>query len=101
MAERVLSQVQAAQMGFLRRVHGVTLRDKVRSSEFPKTLNIDQFLFRIDRSQCRCFHRVTIMSQELWQGKFCWLHPRESCPEVHQGPGGMITSPASLGRSLY
>jgi len=29
--ERVLSQIQEAIRGFLRRVHGVTLRDKARS----------------------------------------------------------------------
>jgi len=31
------SQVQAAEMGFLRRVHGVILRDKVRNCELLKT----------------------------------------------------------------
>jgi len=31
--ERILFQVQVAEMGFLRRVHGVTLRDKVRSCQ--------------------------------------------------------------------
>jgi len=31
MIERILSQVQAAEMGILRRVHGVQLREKVRS----------------------------------------------------------------------
>jgi len=29
--EEVLSEVQAAEMGFLRKFHGVTLHDKVRS----------------------------------------------------------------------
>jgi len=33
----ILSQVQAAEMGFLRRVHGVILRDKVRNCELLKT----------------------------------------------------------------
>jgi len=31
MIERILSQVQASEMGILRRVHGVQLREKVRS----------------------------------------------------------------------
>ena len=26
----------------------------------------------------------------------CWLHPRESDPEVVQGPGGVTTPPTSL-----
>jgi len=47
MAETVLSQVQAAEMGFLRRVHGVTLHEftalrrvhgvtKYAAAKFPK-----------------------------------------------------------------
>jgi len=36
----MLSLVQAAEMGFLRRVHGVTLRDKVPSCEIRKVLNV-------------------------------------------------------------
>jgi len=30
----------------------------------------------------------------------CWLHPRESCTEVVQGPGGVFTSPTLLGPRL-
>ena len=44
MIERILSQVQMAEMVFLRRVHGVTLRDKVRSCEIHEALNADPFL---------------------------------------------------------
>jgi len=36
MTERVLSQVQTADMRFLRRVHGAALHDKVRSCEIRK-----------------------------------------------------------------
>jgi len=36
MTERVLFQLQAVEMGFLRRVHGVTAREKVRSCESRK-----------------------------------------------------------------
>jgi len=43
MTERVLSQVQATGKEFLRRVHGVTPRDKVRSYEIHKTLNLEPF----------------------------------------------------------
>jgi len=39
--ERVSSQVQVAQMGFLRRVNGVTLRNKVCSYEICKALNVE------------------------------------------------------------
>ena len=44
MTERILSQVQMAEMGFLRRVNGVTLHDKVRSCEVHEALNADPFL---------------------------------------------------------
>ena len=32
--------------------------------------------------------------------KSCWLHPRESGPEVVQGPGSLTTSPTLLARVL-
>jgi len=52
MTEKVISQVLTAEMGFLRRVHGVTLRDKVRSCEIRRALNVE-LLLRIERSQRR------------------------------------------------
>jgi len=51
MTERVLSQEQAADMvGFLRRVHRTILRNKVRSCEVRKSLNVNALL-RFERSQ--------------------------------------------------
>ena len=41
MTERMRSQVQASEMRFLRRIEGVTLFNKVRSSEIRKSLNIE------------------------------------------------------------
>ena len=38
MTERMQSQVQASKMRFLRRIEGVTLFNKVRSSEIRKSL---------------------------------------------------------------
>jgi len=49
MTVRILSQVQVVGMGFLQRVHGVTLRDNVRSCEMCNTLNVEPLL-RIGRS---------------------------------------------------
>jgi len=57
MTERALSQVQGTEMGFLRRVHGVTLRDKVGSYEIRKVLNVEP-LFRLETSQLRWFGHV-------------------------------------------
>ena len=51
-------------MEFLRVVHDVTLRDKVRSCENPKTLNVDPLL-QIERSQLNWFGHVFRMSQEI------------------------------------
>ena len=58
MTERVLSQVQVSEMRFLRRIEGVTLFNKVRSSEIRKSLNIEPLLLRIKRSQLRWFGHV-------------------------------------------
>ena len=57
-SEIVLSQVQPAEMRVLRRVHGVTLRDDVRSCEICKALKVEPLL-RIERSQLRLFGYVT------------------------------------------
>ena len=62
MTERVRSLVQAPEMRFLRKIEGVTLFDKVRSSEIRKSLNIEPLLLRIQRSQLR-FVRVRRISQ--------------------------------------
>jgi len=44
MTEGVLSQVQAAEMRFLRKVCGVMLRDKLHSCEIRKALNVESLL---------------------------------------------------------
>ena len=43
--ERVRSQVQASQMNFLQRIEGVTLFNKVHSSEIQKSLDIEPLHF--------------------------------------------------------
>ena len=62
--ERMRSQVQASEMRFLRKIEGVALFNKVRSSEIRKSLNIEPLLFRIERSQLRWFGRVSRMPRE-------------------------------------
>ena len=64
MTERMPSLVQASEMRFLQRIEGVTLFNKVRSSEIRKSLNIEPLLLRIERSQLRWFVRVSRMPQE-------------------------------------
>jgi len=65
MTERVLFQVQAAEMGFLRRVNDVKLRGKVRICEILKSLNVEPLL-RVTRT-----HLATV----------CWFgHATSMCP---------------------
>ena len=51
-------------MRFLRRIEGVTLFNKVRSSEIRKSLNIEPLLLRIERPQLQWFGHVSRMPQE-------------------------------------
>ena len=64
MTKRVRSQAQASKMRFLRRIEGVTLYNKVRSSEIRKSLNIEPLVLRMERSQLRWFGHVSRMLQE-------------------------------------
>ena len=83
------------------RIHGVTLRDEVRSCGIRKTLNVEPLL-RIERYQLRWFGHVSCPECRTkdWRGKSCWPHPVERGPEVVQGPGGVITSPTLHGPVL-
>ena len=65
MTERVRSQVQVSEMRFLRKIEGVTLFNKVRSSEIRKSLNIELLPLRNEKSQLRWFKHVSRMPQEI------------------------------------
>ena len=58
------SRVQAAEMGFLRRISGLTSLDKVKSADIRESLNIELLLLRLERSQLRWYGHVTRMPQE-------------------------------------
>ena len=64
MNEKVRSRVQAAEMGFLRRIGGLTLLDKVKSADIRKSLNIKSLLLRLGRSRLRWYGHVTRVFQE-------------------------------------
>jgi len=53
--EGMRSRIQAAEMSFLRRVVGLSLRDRVRSSDIRRELRVEPLLLRIERSQLRWF----------------------------------------------
>ena len=59
--ERTRSRVQAAEMSFLRRVAGFSLRDRVRSSVIRQGLGVEPLLLRIERSQLRWLGHLTRM----------------------------------------
>jgi len=47
--ERTRSRIQAAEMGFLSKVSGLSLRDRVRSSIIREGLGVELLLLRIER----------------------------------------------------
>uniref|UniRef100_A0A8C6NQZ4 Reverse transcriptase domain-containing protein n=1 Tax=Nothobranchius furzeri TaxID=105023 RepID=A0A8C6NQZ4_NOTFU len=51
--ERTRLRIQAAEMSFLQRVAGLSLRDRVRSSVIWEGLRVDPLLLSIERSQLR------------------------------------------------
>ncbi|KAK3549885.1 hypothetical protein QTP86_015499 [Hemibagrus guttatus] len=53
MTERVRSRIQTAEMSFLRRVAGRSLRDRVRSSVTQEDLGVEPMLLHIERGQLR------------------------------------------------
>ncbi|KAK3561731.1 hypothetical protein QTP86_012984 [Hemibagrus guttatus] len=61
MTERVRSRIQAAEMSFLRRVAGRSLRDRVRSSVTREELGVEPLLLHIERGQLR------------WLGHLFWM----------------------------
>ena len=86
MNEKVRSRVQAAEMGFLRRISGLTLLDDVKSADIRESLNIESLLLRLERSQLRWYGHVTRMSQEK-TAKNCSVQHRlveglEAVPEL-------------------
>nr|XP_049580441.1 charged multivesicular body protein 1a isoform X3 [Syngnathus scovelli] len=51
--ETTRSRIQAAEMSFLRRMSGLSLRDRVRSSVIRERLGVESLLLHVERSQMR------------------------------------------------
>ena len=51
MTEGVRSPVQASKMGFLRKIRGLSLLDKVKNTDIRQSLSIEPLLLRIERWQ--------------------------------------------------
>jgi len=89
--------------GFLRGVRGLTLRDKVRSCEIRRALNVGPHLLGIERAQISIylFRPCSENSPTKdWRGKSNWLNPRKSGSEIIQGLGVVNTPQTLLGLVL-
>ncbi|TWW62404.1 hypothetical protein D4764_04G0010510 [Takifugu flavidus] len=81
MMERTRSQVQAAEMSFLRRVAGLSFIDRLRSSAIQEELGVEPLLLRVERSQMRWLgHLVRIPPGRLSGEVF------RACPSVPKTP---------------
>ena len=66
MNETVRYRVQAAEMGFLRRINSLTLLEKIESANICESLNIESLLLRLARLQ------------------LCWYGHVNECPRKEQ-----------------
>ena len=64
MTERIRSRIRAAEMRFLRRAAGLTLRDRTSSSSIRDSLKAESLLLHIERSQLRWLGHVLRMPHE-------------------------------------
>jgi exonuclease III len=64
MTERMKSRIQAAEMRFLRRISGLTLLDRVRSSDIRENLQVSPLLLWIERSQLKWLGHLIRMPPE-------------------------------------
>ncbi|TWW53877.1 R2DM Retrovirus-related Pol polyprotein from type II retrotransposable element [Takifugu flavidus] len=82
MTERTRSRVQAAEMSFLRRVAGLSLRDRVRSSAIREELGVESLLLRVERSQMRWLGHLVRMPPGRLPGEVF-----RACPSGRRPPG--------------
>uniref|UniRef100_A0A8C6LTA7 Reverse transcriptase domain-containing protein n=1 Tax=Nothobranchius furzeri TaxID=105023 RepID=A0A8C6LTA7_NOTFU len=80
-AERTRSWIQAAEMSFLRRVAGLSLRDRVRSSVIREGLGVDLLLLHIERSQLRWLGHLVRMPPGCLPGEVFWARPTGRRPK--------------------
>ncbi|KAK3521202.1 hypothetical protein QTP70_000769, partial [Hemibagrus guttatus] len=80
MTERVRSRIQAAEMGFLRRVAGRSLRDMVRSSVTREELRVESLLLHIERGQLRWLGHLFRMPLGRLPGEVFRACPTEKRP---------------------
>ena len=95
MTERIRSQTS----GFLRRVAGRSLRDRVRSSVTREELGVEPLLLHIERSQLRCLGHIGCpLDSSL--GRCSWHAPLGGDPEEVPGHAGVTMSHGWPGNTL-
>ncbi|TWW71176.1 hypothetical protein D4764_17G0006590 [Takifugu flavidus] len=75
MTERTRSRVQAAEMSFLRRVAGLSLRDRVRSSAIREDLGVEPLLLHIERNLMRWLGHLVKMPPGRLPGEVFRAYP--------------------------
>ncbi len=80
MTKRMRLRIQAAEIGFIRRVAGVSLRDKVRSSVIREGLGVELLLLCTERSQLRSFEHLERMPPDRVLREVFRAHPAERRP---------------------
>ncbi|XP_061647372.1 uncharacterized protein LOC133486367 [Phyllopteryx taeniolatus] len=73
--ERTRSRIQAAEMSFLRRVSGLSLRGRVRSSVIREDLRVEPLLLHIERTQMRWLGHLIQMPPGRLPGEVFWAGP--------------------------
>ena len=85
MTETIISQGQAAEMGFLLRVQGVALCDKVCSCKIFRVMNVAQLL-RIEGTQEYWFSHLSRMPHKRLTRQFLLAKPTENRFRGHPRP---------------
>ena len=88
--ERTSSRIQASEINFLRRAAGLSLRDKVRSSDIRRELGVEPLLLRVERSQLRWFGHLTRMPPGRLPLEVFRARPTGRRPEADPEPAGGI-----------
>ncbi len=93
MTERTRSRIQAAEMSFLCRVAGHSLRDRVRSSVTLEELRVESLLLGIERSQLRWLGHLFRMPPGCLPGEVFRASPTGKRPWEDPGHAGGIMYP--------
>ncbi|TWW66924.1 hypothetical protein D4764_20G0009560 [Takifugu flavidus] len=92
MTERTRSWVQAAEMSFLCRVAGLSLRDRVRRSAIREELGVEPLLLRVERSQMRWLGHLVRMPPGRLPGEVLRACPSGRRPREDPGHVGETMS---------